>query len=602
MNTHEFYMGQAFDAYEFFGAHVTKEGVLFRTYAPNARRIQVIGEFNEWQGHEMYQDGRSGIFSCCVPEAKIGMLYKYKVFGADGSEIDHCDPYGFEMQLRPESASVIRDLSGYQFEDETWMKKRGYRFDAPVNIYEMHLGSWRRKKGGESEEGTWYTYSEIAEELIAYVKENNYNYIEFMPLSEHPADVSWGYQNTGFFAPTSRYGTALELKELVDKCHQAGIGVIMDFVPVHFAVDAYGLANYDGTSLYEYPNQDVGVSEWGSYNFIHSRGEVRSFLQSAANYWLSEYHFDGIRMDAISRIIYWQGTPERGVNGNAVDFIKVMNQGLKARHPGILLMAEDSTDFLKVTAPVEYEGLGFDFKWDMGWMNDTLDYFKKTPEERAAQYYKLSFSMMYFYNEHYLLPLSHDEVVHGKATIVQKMYGDYEDKFRQARAFYLYMYAHPGKKLNFMGNEIGQLREWDEKREQDWEMLKYPMHDAFHHYMRELNRIYLENNALYDGDYNSQHFRWIYCRQEGNCVYAFERKGSKQRVMAVFNFSDREEKAFAIPVEDKVKCKLLLHSEWEEWNGSVKKESVSFKSKKKKGQESLVLDIPAYSAMLFELE
>ena len=331
MNTHEFYMGQAFDAYEFFGAHVTKEGVLFRTYAPNARRIQVIGEFNEWQGHEMYQDGRSGIFSCCVPEAKIGMLYKYKVFGADGSEIDHCDPYGFEMQLRPESASVIRDLSGYQFEDETWMKKRGYRFDAPVNIYEMHLGSWRRKKDGESEEDTWYTYSEIAEELIAYVKENNYNYIEFMPLSEHPADVSWGYQNTGFFAPTSRYGTALELKELVDKCHQAGIGVIMDFVPVHFAVDAYGLANYDGTSLYEYPNQDVGVSEWGSYNFIHSRGEVRSFLQSAANYWLSEYHFDGIRMDAISRIIYWQGTPERGVNGNAVDFIKVMNQGLKAK-------------------------------------------------------------------------------------------------------------------------------------------------------------------------------------------------------------------------------------------------------------------------------
>ena len=315
--------------------------------------------------------------------------------------------------------------------------------------------------------------------LIPYLKENDYNYIEIMPLSEHPCDESWGYQNTGFFSPTSRYGTAEELMKFIDACHKNDIGVIMDFVPVHFAVDHYALADYDGTSLYEYPHQDVGVSEWGSCNFMHSRGEVRSFLQSAANYWLSVYHVDGIRMDAISRIIYWQGEPARGVNNNAVDFIREMNRGLKTLHPTAMLSAEDSTSFEGVTKPADQGGLGFDLKWNMGWMHDTLDYFATPFGERPGCYGKLLFSMHYFYNELYLLALSHDEVVHGKKTIIDKLWGSYAEKCAQLRTLYFYMYTHPGKKLNFMGNELAHFREWDEKRELDWDLLKYPFHDAF---------------------------------------------------------------------------------------------------------------------------
>lgn len=366
---------------------------------------------------------------------------------------------------------------------------------------------------------------ELAPLLIPYLKESGYNYVEFLPLCEHPCDQSWGYQNTGFYAPTRRYGKPDDLKRLIDLLHQSGIGVILDFVPVHFAVDWYALAQYDGTALYEYPHSDVGVSEWGSYNFMHSRGEVRSFLQSAANFWLKEYHFDGLRMDAISRIIYWQGDEKRGVNGNAVDFIKVMNLGLKENNPDCILIAEDSTNYPGITKSVHDGGLGFDYKWDMGWMHDTLTYFQAAPAQRTALYHKLTFSMMYFQNEKYLLPFSHDEVVHGKATILQKMNGQYEQKFPQARAMYLYMLVHPGKKLNFMGNEFGQLREWDEKREQDWDLRKYPNHDAFYHYMAKLNDIYISHPALFEWDYRTDGFYWLDCYQENRCIYAICRKG-----------------------------------------------------------------------------
>ena len=471
MDFYGFYTGKIFDAYEYLGAHPDKDGTTFRTFAPAASRITVIGEFNDWQEWELNKTYDGNFWECYARGAKPGMMYKYRIYRQDGSCVEHCDPYGFGMELRPAFASIIRDLSHYKFKDSKWMQKRSVCKDKPLNIYELHFGSF--KKPSEKADD-WYTYVEMIDILIPYLRENDYNYIEIMPLSEHPCDESWGYQNTGFFSPTARYGTAEELMKFIDACHKNDIGVIMDFVPVHFAVDHYALADYDGTALYEYPHQDVGVSEWGSCNFMHSRGEVRSFLQSAANYWLSVYHVDGIRMDAISRIIYWQGEPARGVNNNAVDFIREMTRGLKTMHPTAMLSAEDSTSFEGVTKPVDQGGLGFDYKWDMGWMNDTLDYFRTAPEYRSRDYHKLTFSMMYYYNDDFLLPLSHDEVVHGKATIAQKMYGEYEEKFPQARAFYMYMYAHPGKKLNFMGNEIGQLREWDEKREQDWDILKYP--------------------------------------------------------------------------------------------------------------------------------
>ncbi len=550
MDFYGFYTGKSFDAYKYLGAHVLKsEGgakgktkgkteVIFRTFAPSASRISVIGEFNGWTESPMNRVHDGNFWEFCSEKAKPGMMYKYKIYDRSGNCVDHCDPYGYGMELRPNTASIVREMDTYEFHDEKWMKKRSDHKEQPLNIYELHFGSFRKPSG---EPDAWYTYEELAECLIPYLKENGYNYVEIMPLNEYPCDESWGYQGTGFFSPTSRYGTADQLRKFVDACHREEIGVILDFVPVHFAVDWYALADYDGTALYEYPHSDVGCSEWGSRNFMHSRGEVRSFLQSAANYWLSEYHMDGLRMDAISRAIYWQGMPERGVNSNAVDFLRYMNLGLKERHPSIILTAEDSTSFPSVTKPAAEGGLGFDYKWDMGWMNDTLDYFRTAPEYRTENYHKLTFSMAYYYDERYLLPLSHDEVVHGKATILQKMYGDYEIKFPQARAFYMYMYAHPGKKLNFMGNELGHFREWDEKRELDWNLLEYPAHQEFREFMKALNRFYLEHPAFSAEDYTQKGFRWIECDATEQCVYAFERTGEEERIAAVFNFSDKEQ-------------------------------------------------------------
>ena len=538
----------------------------------------------------------SGQFwECYAENARPGMMYKYRIYKQDGSYVDHCDPYGYGMELRPNNASIIRDLSSYEFHDQKWMQKRSDCKNKPLNIYELHFGSFRKPSDKPDD---WYTYTEMIDILIPYLKEFGYNYIEIMPLSEHPCDESWGYQNTGFFSPTSRYGTAEELMEFIDACHQNDIGVIMDFVPVHFAVDGYALANYDGTALYEYPHHDVGISEWGSCNFMHSRGEVRSFLQSAANYWLSEYHADGIRMDAISRIIYWQGDPARGVNNNAVEFIREMNRGLKAIHPTAILSAEDSTSFPGVTKPAAEGGLGFDYKWDMGWMNDTLDYFRSAPVYRTRDYHKLTFSMMYYYNDAFLLPLSHDEVVHGKATILQKMYGDYDEKFPQARAFYMYMYAHPGKKLNFMGNEIGQLREWDEKREQDWFILKYPIHDAFHHFIKDLNEIYLEHTALSSMDYVNEGFQWLDCHQEERCIYAFERKSAEERILAIFNFSDQIQEDYVLVVPDSQKLELLIASDMEPYNGTKN----DIEKVLEPEDDSYTFTLEAYSAVYYSIK
>lgn len=566
MDFHGFYMGQEFEAHKFLGAHAEPDGVMFRTFAPSAAKVSVIGDFNGWQDTPMEKAFDGNFWVCKLGSAQPGMRYKYRITGRDGKTLDHCDPYGFYMEKRPQSASIICGDSGYRFQDEGWMRRRGGALQKPLNIYELHLGSWRRKSG---EPEGWYTYRELAELLPPYLQETGYNYMELMPLNEHPSDESWGYQATGFFSPTSRYGTPDDLRFLVDRCHQSGIGVIMDFVPVHFAVDDYGLWHYDGTALYEYPHRDVGRSEWGSCNFMHSRGEVRSFLQSSALYWLKEFHFDGLRMDAVSNLIYWQGDKARGENHSTIQFLQTMNNGLKARAPGAILIAEDSSAFPGVTKPVSEGGLGFDFKWDLGWMHDTLSYFQTPPSQRVQDYHKLTFSMMYYGNERYLLPLSHDEVVHGKATILQKMYGDYEGKFPQGRAFYLYMMAHPGKKLNFMGNEIGQLREWDEKREQDWDLLKYPNHDSFFHFMKDLNHLYLTSPALYEGDYTQEGFRWLDCHQEARCVYAIERRSERQRLVFVFNFSDRVQEDYFLNVPDAPALWPILRTDEAQYGGSV---------------------------------
>lgn len=606
MDMYGFYSGKVFDAYKYLGAHVKENQVTFRTFAPNALKIELIGEFNDWNGIEMKRTDDDNFFECSIENAKPGMLYKYKIYNKNGGCVEHCDPYGFGMEVRPNTASIIRDLDKYKFNDDEWIKRRSDCKDKPLNIYEVHLGSWRKKS-----DNTWYTYREISELLIPYVKEYGYNYIEIMPLSEHPCDESWGYQNTGFFSPTSRYGTAIDLMYFIDKCHENNIGVIMDFVPVHFAIDEFALANYDGTSLYEYPYEDIEMSQWGSKNFIHSRGEVRSFLQSAANYWLEEYHFDGLRVDALSNIIYWQGNSDRGENKGAIEFIKGMNQGLKALHPTAILAAEDSTAYTKVTEKVENGGLGFDYKWDMGWMNDTLEYFKMHPYDRKRAYHKLTFSMMYFYSEHFLMPLSHDEVVHGKATIIQKMHGEYEDKFKQVRALYMYMYAHPGKKLNFMGNEIGQFREWNEKREQDWDILNYPMHNNFNKFMKKLNNVYLEYPALYKNDYKYSGFKWIDCQQEDKCIYVFERICEEQRIIAIFNFSNEEQKNYELKVDSINKMRLIIDSNSDDLQNNeviyiVRAINKKYKDKidesKEKFEDTISIDMPAFSARYYLVE
>lgn len=568
MNIQDFYIGKSFDAYEFFGAHKIGDKILFRVYAPNAAKVSLVGEFNDWQEEAMEQQHQSGIYSITSEKARVGMMYKYCIHTRDGQVVYHCDPYGFAMELRPNTASYIVDLDEYKFNDDEWMNNRDKCYNKPLNIYEIHMGSWMTRNDKDINNG-WYRYNEIADTLINYVKENGFTHIEIMPLCEHPVDCSWGYQNTGFFSPTSRYGTNRDLKELIDKCHRANVGVILDFVPVHFAVDDYGLAKFDGTELYEYPHRDVGASEWGTCNFIHSRGEVCSFLQSSANYWLKEYHFDGLRMDAISRAIYWQGNPARGVNSCAINFIRNMNDGLHKLHPTAMIIAEDSTAYPKVTAPVEYNGLGFDYKWDLGWMNDTLEYFKIPPKERPNHYYKLTFSMEYFYNELFLLPFSHDEVVHGKATIIQKMWGDYDDKFKQCRALYMYMYTHPGKKLNFMGNEIAQFREWDEKREQDWQLIKMPLHDAFNKYIKRLNEVYNNYEALYENEYDSSYFKWLEVNAPEKSVYIYERGRDDHRIIVALNFSDNEYAPFTFKVEEELRLREIVNSDSDIYGGST---------------------------------
>lgn len=592
MNQHDFFTGDEFFAYEYFGAHICGESVTFRIWVPGVRGVALMGDFNRWTPEPMTEDGQSGIYEKTLPAA-AGQFYKYRVYLRDGREVDHCDPYGFGGDLRPQWASRITDMS-FDWSDGPFMGVRDKGYDKPVSIYEVHLGSWL-KNPADGENG-WYSYDAVAPKLIEYAKNMGYTHIELMPLGEHPFDGSWGYQQTGYFCPTARYGTAAQLKKFIDLCHAAGLYVITDFVPVHFAVNDYGLAELDGTGVYEYPNEGAGRSEWGTKNFNFFRGEVRSFLQSAANFWLGEFHFDGIRMDAISNCIYWQGDSNRGVNEGAVNFVRSMNDRLHQLHPGAVLIAEDSSNFLKVTASARYGGLGFDYKWDMGWMNDTLDFFRTDPLFRGGSYHKLSFSMMYFYNELYLLPFSHDESVHGKAAIIQKMWGDYDQKFPQCRALYAYMYTHPGKKLNFMGGELAQFREWDENKEPDNFLLKYPLHDSFKKYISDLNHLYLAEASLHEKEYDPAWFRWLQVSDPEHVVYAYERGCAGDRTVTVLNLSGNGYGDYGLAV-DASALKPLINSDWEQYGGRTPlcTEPIAV-------ENGLVrLELPAFSAAVYKV-
>ena len=602
-----FKQGNNCEAYRYFGAHLEtragESGVVFRVWAPHAAAISVVGDFNSWKpgSHPMRKVDGDSVWELFIPGVKEYDVYKYCVTTRGGDLIYKADPYAFHAETRPSNGSKVYDITGFAWHDDAWQtaQKKADVINGPMNIYEMHAGSWKLK-----DEKVPYNYSELADELIPYIREMGYTHVELLPVMEYPFDGSWGYQVTGYFAPTSRYGTPKDFMAFVDKMHEAGIGVIMDFVPVHFAANADALAKFDGTYLYEY-DSDVGQSEWGTCNFNYYRREVCSFLSSAAGLWMDVYHCDGIRMDAISRALYWQGDPNRGVNQGAVNFLRSLNHGLNERWPTGIYMAEDSTNFLKVTAPTRYEGVGFDYKWDMGWMHDTLDYFATPFGERPGCYGKLLFSMHYFYNELYLLALSHDEVVHGKKTIIDKLWGSYAEKCAQLRTLYFYMYTHPGKKLNFMGNELAHFREWDEKRELDWNLLEYPFHDAFQKYFAALSRIYASEPALYDGEYNPDCFEWVANESCAEGVYAWLRKGRGQNLLCVMNTQDHAHKKFPLYLKFPCSAELVLDTEAGTWGGVHKahrKQNFHTTDGGVFGRDyTLTLDLPAMGSYLLRL-
>ena len=560
--------GEHTTLYEKMGAHIIKErnkilGTQFRVYAPNAREIFLVGDFNNWdRSHPMNRE-IDGVFELYVPDLKSLEDYKYLIISHDGREIYKADPYAFFSQVRPNTASTTYN-SRYKFKDDIWMYDRvSYDFkEEPVSIYEVHLGSWKQKVVNQNQAGapleSFYSYKEIAPLLIDYVKENKFTHIELMPITEHPLDASWGYQVTGYYSPTSRYGKPDELKYLVDQCHQAGIGVILDWVPLHFCKDAHGLYQFDGSWLYEYFHEnDRENRQWGTANFDLGKGITRSFLLSNLKYWLDNFHFDGIRVDALSYLLYWRGeTEEDKINHAAIDFIKRVNAMVHTDYKGVLMIAEDSSSYPKVTHALEDGGIGFDLKWDLGWMNDTLKFVERPSVYRKYHSKEITFGMYYNQNEHYLLPLSHDEVVHGKHSIIDKMNGDFEDKFHLARVYYSFYYAHPGKKLLFMGNEWGHIREWHEYTEMDWGLRLYPNHESFYQMMKTLSNFYRDNDAFWKYDHQDydKGFDWITIDEEAS-VYAFVRKSDDQEILTVHNFNDQEvfDVHLALPTDSEYK-------------------------------------------------
>lgn len=561
-----FFEGQCINAYEQMGAQLAfekVEGVRFTLWARHAQKIQVIGAFNDWscEGNFMKKIDDRGMWSVFVPHAKAGQAYKYRVTQADGTVVDKMDPFGYYSELRPNTASIIQNRNYTKWTDAEWVKNRNNNYDRPVNIYEMHLGAWKKK------EDETVNYKKLAKDLVKYLKQGSYTHVEFMPLNEYPFDGSWGYQASGFFSATSRYGSVDDLKYLINAIHKANIGVIFDFVPVHFVMDNFALNKFDGTHMFEYPNAADAYSEWGTANFDLWKEEVRSFLMSAAAYWIDEFHVDGLRMDAISNAIFWQGNKNRGVNDGGLSFMKRMNFKLHEKFPGIMLIAEDSTDFPNVTKPTIDGGLGFDYKWDLGWMNDTLSYLKRDPIYRKYHHNDITFSMAYFYSERFLMPFSHDEVVHGKATIVNKMWGLYEDKFRQARALYTYMFTHPGKKLNFMGNELGMFREFDEEKENDWMLLEYPMHDSFHNFINHLSALYRKHPCLYEKDYDYTAFEWIDADNCNENLFSYMRMSEEETLVVILNMSPNTYHKHRFGVKEAGFYKEISNSEDEKYSG-----------------------------------
>jgi 1,4-alpha-glucan branching enzyme len=560
---HLFGEGRHRHAYRFLGAHPHEiegiAGVLFAVWAPNAERVSVVGDFNQWDGrrHPMRVRGGSGVWELFIPDLAPGGLYKYEIRNRDSGEIVlKTDPYAQAYEVRPSTASLIHQPSGYAWQDGAWMEQRAARDwqHTPMSVYEVHLGSWQR-----GPEGEFLGYRQLAEKLVDYVKKMGFTHIELLPITEHPYDPSWGYQTTGYFAPTSRYGTPDDFRYFVDCCHRNNIGVLLDWVPAHFPKDAYGLARFDGTPLYEHADPRRGEHlDWSTLIYNFGRNEVKNFLLSSAVYWLEEMHLDGLRVDAVASMLYLDYSRKEGEwipnqyggreNLEALDFLRELNVAVHEEQPGVLMIAEESTSWPQVSRPTWTGGLGFDMKWNMGWMNDTLQYMSHEPIHRRYHQDLLTFSMLYAFTENFMLPFSHDEVVHGKQSMLNKMPGDEWQRFANLRALYTYMFCHPGKKLLFMGTEFGQGQEWNSTQVLDWYVLDYPLHQGILRLVRDLNRLYRETPALYGYEFDWRGFEWIDCHDSENSVLSFMRRYEDQFVVVVINLTPVPREGYRIGV------------------------------------------------------
>ena len=612
-----FKQGNNQEAQRYFGAHLCQQdgqdGAVFRVWAPHAKAVSVVGDFNSWvPGSHPMTKVEEGIWELFIPGIKEYDIYKFCVTSPSDELLFKADPYAFHTETRPSNGSKVYDLGGYAWNDGAWLEQQEKQdvINSPVSIYEMHMGSWKMK-----DENTPYNYSEVADLLIPYIKDMGYTHVELLPITEYPFDGSWGYQVSGYFAPTSRYGTPKDFMAFVDKLHQAGIGVILDWVPAHFPRDGYGLYMFDGAPCYEDPNPRRGEhKEWGTMVFNYGMGEVQSFLISSALFWIDQYHLDGLRVDAVASMLYLDynrrdGEWEPNVNGGkenleAIAFLQKCNGVVLGRHPHKMMIAEESTAWPMVTKPAADGGLGFNFKWNMGWMNDMLSYMKTDPLFRAGNHGKVTFSFFYAFSENFILPISHDEVVHGKCSLINKMPGDYETKFANLRTFYGYMMAHPGKKLLFMGQEFGQFIEWDEKKPLDWMLLEYDKHRQLQSYVRDLNAFYKENPAMWQVDYSWEGFQWIVPDDNQQSVVIFLRRDAAGKMILVacnFNPVLRQGYKLGVPVSGTYK-ELLNSDDARYGGGDVHNAPVrSVKGAMHGFDQHIKIDLPPLSTIYFSV-
>lgn len=613
-----FSAGKHLHIYKILGAHPKTidgiEGVLFATWAPNATRVSVIGDFNNWDGRRlpMRSRGSSGVWELFIPGLTSDLHYKYEILNRQtGSVVQKSDPYAQQLELRPRTASVIRDNSNYDWQDKSWIETRQNHnwLHEPLSIYECHLGSWQR-----DEKNRFLNYRELAHQLVAYVKDTAFTHIELLPITEHPLDASWGYQTTGYFAPTRRFGTADDFRYFVDYCHEHDIGVILDWVPAHFPKDAHGLANYDGSPLYEHEDPRKGEHrDWGTLIYNYGRNEVKNFLTSNAVFWIEEFHLDGLRVDAVASMLYLDYSREEGdwipnqhggnENLEAIEFMRELNEVTHANFPGTMIMAEESTAWPQVTRPTTLGGLGFSIKWNMGWMHDTLNYFSKDPVHRHFHHDRLTFGLLYLFSENFVLPFSHDEVVHGKSSMLHKMPGDEWQRFANLRLLYTYMFTYPGKKLLFMGCEFGQGDEWNHDKALDWYVLQYPLHAGVKKLVTDLNHLYRQESALHKFDFDPEGFEWIDCHDTDQSILSYLRKADNEAIIVILNFTPVIRENYRIGVPEKGSYEIIFNSDSDYYSGSnagshsiVYSESITWMNK----ANSICLTLPPLAALILK--